>query len=327
MTVGLNGNKLDKILIYIPCHTDFRDAIDQAIFIRSEFELIEKKKNDRILELHLHISVNGTDLNSTQLSKIKDVTQSYTYTDVNIGADSNISNGFILGAASENSFLWILSANERLKPGGLSLIFEVISQIDEEQILLIGNDKNFERSTLRNSFQEALQGKPLGLISAVIFNSNLCRNSFYIASQYSWTGWGQLSVLDSIQRDAKEIKYVNVEQSSVYTLDARKEFDKSKEFERIGKTYSRSFFGLPVLVNQLYTPPNNFGRMFMRRWLMRNIHLVAYFESFISDQQAIRVKSIFDETLRNSGKFNQLLFAIFSNNFWLIIFRLIKNGK
>lgn len=327
MTAGYYGSRVEKLLIYIPCHTDFRDAIDQAIFIRNEFELIEQKKNDRILELHLHISVNGTHLNSTQLGKIQDVTQSYTYTNVDIGADSNISDGFTLGAASDHSFLWILSANERLIPGGLSLIFKVLLQIEGEQILLIGNEKNFERSTLRNSFQEALQGKPLGLISAVVFNSNLCRNSFYIASQYSWTGWGQLSVLDSIQRNAKEIKYVNVEHSSVYTLDARKDFDKSKEFERIGRTYSRSFFGLPVLVNQLYTPPNNFGRLFMRRWLMRNIHLIAYFESFISDQQSVRVRNIFDETLRNSGKLNQLLFAIFSNNFWSIIFRLIKNGK
>ena len=136
-----------------------------------------------------------------------------------------------------------------------------------------------------------------------------------------------MSVLDDIQRNVKEMRCVNVEHSSVYTLDARKDFDKSKEFERIGRTYSRSFFGLPVLVNQVYAPPNKFGRLFMRRWLMRNIHLIAYFESFISDPQSVRVRTMFDETLRNSGKLNQLLHAVFSNNFWLIIYRLIKNGK
>ena len=43
MTAGFFGNKIDKLLIYIPCHTDFRDAINQAIFIKNEFELIEKK--------------------------------------------------------------------------------------------------------------------------------------------------------------------------------------------------------------------------------------------------------------------------------------------
>lgn len=316
-----------KLVVYIPCHTDFLEAIEQARIISSEFDAITQTSKDYEVDLHIHLSVNGVILQPETLNDIKSLTRSYTYTILDIGGDANIAKGFDLGEEIENSFLWILSANDKIKDGGLELILEGIVRSQNCHIILIGNQKNFEKSTLSNPFSEALQGKPLGLISAVIFNSELCKKSYFIAKDYSWTGWGQLSVLDQIHTNSAEMKFLSINQSQIYTLDARSDFNQAEEFQRIGGSYARSFFGFPVLVAALYPPTTRRGRRILRQWLTRNFYLISYFESFVTNEDAGIVRNRFRAILKESGKLNISIFNLVNNRIILRIYTIYKRRK
>jgi len=317
----------NTLLIYIPCYSDYPDALAQARFIRNEFERMNLAPSKSSIRIHIHISINGVDLPFEKLNEVAAITQSYSYTPMNIGADANIAKGFELGSEAEYSFLWILSANEKLKPGGIELIVEGINQSKGCHILLIGNQGNFVISNLSNPLEEALQGKPLGLISAVIFNSELCRGQYFQAKEFFHTGWGQLSVLVHLQIRAGQLKSMNLDSSKIYTLDVRENFDQANEYERIGRTYARSFFGFPVLAMTLFPSPNRTGKAILRKWLLRNLHLFAYFNSFVRGKEAIEVRASFQEILQASGKINKLLVRIANSSFALIIFKFLKGGK
>jgi hypothetical protein len=316
-----------KLLIYIPCHSDYSEALEQARFIRNEFENINQEQNEFPIKIHIHISINGIDLPLEKINEVNAITQSYTYTPKNIGADANIAKGFELGIEAEYSSLWILSANEKIKSGGIELIVQGISQSNGCHILLIGNQENFVVSNLSNPLEESLQGRPLGLISAVIFNSELCREQYPQATEFFHTGWGQLSVLVQIQIKARQLKSLNLDSSMIYTLDVRENFGQAREYERIGRTYARSFFGFPVLAMTLFPPPNRTGKAILRKWLLTNLHLFAYFNSFVTGKEAIEVRDSFKEILQASGKINRLLVTLANNSFVLRIFKSIKGGK
>ena len=319
--------KEKKLLVYIPCHTDYTQALDQARFIQNEFENIKQEQNEILVKIHIHISINGIDLPLEKLTKISSITHSHAYTPENIGADANIAKGFELGIEAEYSSLWILSANERIKSGGVELILKGISQSNDCHIMLIGNQGNMVVSSVSNPLQEALEGRPLGLISAVIFNSELCREQYSQAKLFSYTGWGQLSVLVEIHNKVRQLKCLNLDSSKIYTLDARGNFDQASEYERIGRTYSRSFFGFPVLAMTLFPLPSRTGKMIFRKWLLMNLHLFAYFNSFVVGKDAIEVRESFQEILRTSGKMNRLLVRLANNGFALRIFRFLKGGR
>lgn len=315
------------LLIYIPCHSDYPDALEQARLIRNEFESINLHPNKSPIKIHIHISINGADLPFEKLNEVTAITQSYAYTPINIGADANITKGFELGIEARYSFLWILSANDKVKSGGIKLLLEGINQSNGCHILLIGNQGNMAVSYISNPLEEALQGKPLGLISAVIFNSELCREQYCQAKKFFQTGWGQLSVLVHLQVMAGQLKTMNLDSSKIYSLDARKNFNQASEFERIGRTYARSFFGFPVLAMTLFPSPNRTGKAILRKWLIRNLHLFAYFNSFVTGKEASEVRESFQDILHASGKINKLLVRIANSSIIIIIYRFIKGGK
>lgn len=316
-----------NLLIYIPCHTDYSEALEQARFIRNEYENINQEQSESLIEIHIHISINGIDLPIEKINEIKEISQSHTYTPENIGADANIAKGFNLGQEVDYSFLWILSANEKIKSGGIELILKGISQSNGCHIILIGKEANFVVSTVKNPLQEALERRPLGLISAVIFNSELCREQYSQARQFAHTGWGQLSVLVQIQNEVRQLKCLCLDSSKIYTVDAREIVSKASEYDRIGRTYSRSFFGFPVLATTLFPLPSKTGKAIFRKWLVTNLHLIAYFNSFVAGKEAIEVRESFQEILRSSGVLNRLLVRLANNDIALRSFRFIKRER
>jgi hypothetical protein len=319
--------KKKKLLIYIPCHTDYSEALEQARFIRNEYANVNLEQRESLINIHIHISINGIDLPLEKINEIKEITQSHAYTPENIGADANIAQGFNLGQEVDYSFLWILSANEKIKSGGIELILKGISLSNGCHIILIGNEGNFVVTTVNNPLQEALERKPLGLISAVIFNSELCRKQYSQARQFAHTGWGQLSVLVQIQNKVRQLKCLCLDSSKIYTVDAREILSKAIEYERIGRTYSRSFFGFPVLAMTLFPSPSKTGKAIFRKWLVTNLHLIAYFDSFVAGKESLEVRESFQEILRTSGMLNRLLVRLANNDVVLSIFRLIKRGN
>lgn len=316
-----------KLLIYIPCHSDYSEAIEQATFIRKEFENIDQKQNKLQIKIHIHISINGVDLPVETLNEVNAITQSHSFTPNDIGADVNISKGYEMGINAEFSFLWVLSANERIKSGGIDQIISGINESVGCHVLLIGNQGNLLISQVENPLEEALEGKPFGLISAVIFNSDLCRRHYSLAKEFSHTGWGQLSVLVQIQNEAGVLNCLNLDSSKIYTMDVRENFDQAKEYERIGKTYARSFFGFPVLAMTLFPPPSRTGQAIFRKWLLTNLHRFAYFNSYVTDKKAVDVRKTFSEFLIETGTINRLLVSLACNPWVLRLFKFLKKGK
>jgi hypothetical protein len=104
VTPPSNATK-QTVLIYIPCHKDYEMAFENARKILTQHaDQLEKK-----LELRVVISINGVesftkpeDLPFVKINHIREV----------LGADGNITKGFVFALETRPDYLWILSANE-----------------------------------------------------------------------------------------------------------------------------------------------------------------------------------------------------------------------
>jgi hypothetical protein len=101
--------KEETLLIYLPCYTDYQQAITQTEKIRALYKESIHKGNFKI---EIMISCNGVNLSPEEVSKISDLTDYKLLMPFGISGDINITQGFMHAIALEADYLWILSANE-----------------------------------------------------------------------------------------------------------------------------------------------------------------------------------------------------------------------
>jgi hypothetical protein len=312
---------ISSLLIYIPTHTDYRLAIEQAVTIKNG--LLDDSIYTRV---HIHISINGVSLNKDDRKQIADVSDSFSITTDNIGADANIAKGFQMASESSFDFLWILSANDLLKTNAISVIQQMFSQPFSQDILLFDQVESGSDCQIEDVFKEALRGSPLGLISAVIFNTNLFKNFFSYAAQYVNTGWTQLAILNLRLVESGVLKVKKISSDQIYSLDQRTPNNVEVEFVRIGRTYARSFFGLPALVSMMTVGDCKRSDSIIDLWMWKNWYLIAYFKSFLDHENQIEA-SMYSQginTIRKSSLKNRILLPLVNNSLFYSLYRRLK---
>jgi hypothetical protein len=263
----------EKILIYIPCWTDYLQALDQVAKLRTQMETLRNSLSNYELEVDIALSINGVNVSKEEIEKIKNLQITFNYFQETIGGDLNICLGFIESLKSDHKYLWILSANDSL---GNSALFNVKSNLDSEQDLLVFNRTENTRSLKVSSvFDPQLSAEPFGLISSVIYNVERLKKYFPSSLQMAWTGWGHLSVIESACINQSSISVKSIPESLIFIQETSHDLEKTRE--TVKRNYHHSFFGMPILINFLFSSDSVKRRFYMNNWLKANWYKISFF--------------------------------------------------
>jgi hypothetical protein len=165
-----------SLLVYIPCHSDLELAINQARSIREQIKRLLQSNSYSRLKVEIVISVNNFFPTDSQINLAN------TYCDLVLCepelflADANIANGYHIANQLKSNYLWILSANDTLIEGSISIIMESLTADTDLLVTKIPSSKQLNK--IYNVIYPAINGYSFGLISGVIYNCDKMRKFF-----------------------------------------------------------------------------------------------------------------------------------------------------
>ena len=258
-----------KMLVYIPTYLDHHLAANQARALRAEFKSAK-------LSLWVVISVNGVNLSPKEIQNLEDSCDRLVIFNENLGGDTNINLGFLLALQESANFLWILSANDNLVNGAGHKMQLAIENLTLD-FLIIGKPNKGLSGSLTNAFSEEGLSLPLGLISAVVYRTEVFKEAFANSLKFAWTGWGQLSVIQNTLFDRKVLKYALIDEMSIYERTPKA--SKSEQREKNQSNYRHSFFGYPLLISLLFEVDRKSRNNLIQKWLRVNWYKIGYFKN------------------------------------------------
>jgi hypothetical protein len=254
----MSASKNGEVLVYIPCHTDFVEALSQAKRLRADFQIYSNAANTQFKKLTIILSVNSfipSISESNLASSLCD--EVICFGDVLL-ADVNISQGFLVALRRQPEIFWMLSTNDLLAPGALTRVlseFETDSNLD----VVITNPK-------LESFKGILEriDSVNGVISGVIYRTKNFIQFFNVAPFFPWTGWSHLTVVHAALKFHGTLNALFINQQSVFTQT-------EKTIKANGSTYAHSFTG--DLIQKFLFCKNDVER----RSVLRNFVRTNYF--------------------------------------------------
>ena len=251
---------MDKgILIYIPCHTDFNQALIQGEFLRQEFAKFIGTEKDKTQILKLVLSVNAFNPSDVQMDKAKEIFDDVLFYPNSYLADVNISQGFLIALQHDYELFWLLSANDKLTEGTLE---RVLWEFHYDQSLdLVILDQKGPAHTIEVKDMRLING----LISGVVYRTSRTRQFFNTAPFFPWTGWSHLAVLVAC-----------VQGNNVLRIKAIKDetFTQTNQLiSQNGLKYVHSFYG-SLVQNVLFLEDNREIKRYLRGFVRQNFFLV-----------------------------------------------------
>lgn len=289
-----------RLLVYIPCHKDYEMAFKNARKLSDQILGLQDAK----IELQTIISVNNVGKIPSQLSvPFTQVSHMQTY----LGGDANITKGFVTALEVQPDYFWILSANEDLKEFAISNLSAVIHDNPNADLVVTNAAGRLGTLEINNVFLDQPSDLALGLISGVIYKFSSTKNSFVQATLFSWTGWGQLSVIQNFLSTASSRNLIEIPDSLLYekpyTFSADPTLSED-ERELVRHLYSHSFFGLPVLASCLWKNDPKSLRRFQSQWIKFNWYKINSFSKTIirGDEEKLQrinwIKEIHEQSFR-----------------------------
>ena len=255
--MGLSSKSL---LVYIPCHSDLESAIDQARSIREQNERLLQSGSHLRFKVEIVISINNFSPTSSQINLAN------TYCDLVLCqpeaflADANIANGYRIANQLESNYLWILSANDTLIEGSISIIMESLT--DDMDLLVTKIPDSKQLNKIYNVIHPAIKGYSFGLISGVIYNCDKMRIFFDVAHFFIWTGWSQLSVIQNAINQNGSL--------SIRTVDTFKIYEQRQtNIDKLAYKYGHSFYGY-ILLGYVFIDDKKMKRKFVREYILNN---------------------------------------------------------
>ncbi len=201
--------------MYIPCHIDLVDALNQVSILRDDFRTYSRDAKSSFDTLKVIISINSYIPSSEELALAEELCDEVINYGHSLLADVNISQGFLCALRINPEIFWLLSTNDKLLPDSLSRILRTFES-DREIDLVVGNSK-FESKKYRELNIENING----LISGVIYNTKNLKQFFNVASFFPWTGWSHLAVIESAMNGNRGLVVYPIPQELLYTQTNR----------------------------------------------------------------------------------------------------------
>jgi len=252
-----------KLLVYIPCHTDFELALIQAQKIKKEFNSLKTESVFKELLLDIVLSVNSYLPTLTEREQAEIVCDEVIYNGVGYLGDINIANAFLVALNKKPDLLWIFSANDILKPNALKNIFvEFVS--DTEIDLVVTNALNSNKTYVENQIIDPPRvGFCYGLISGVVYRLERLFPYLHNGPFMAWTGWSQLAVMQSAMDGLGGLKVKTIPLENIYE-EGKREIDTTH-------AYGHSLYGM-IILGSVFKSSRIDSRKFVRKFVLRGFY-------------------------------------------------------
>jgi len=218
------------VLVYIPCHTDFSDALNQVETLRHDFLSYSKNLQAQPRKLYVVVSVNAYQPENSEKVRAAALCDQVLYYGDALLADVNISQGYLVSLQLDPEIFWLLSANDKLLPNTLS---RIISEFDNDPDL----DLIVANSVLESTkYQEHKVKNINGVISGVVYKTTRLKKYFNVAPFFPWTGWSHLAVIESAINGNGGLSVLPIHQDLLF-------MQTNRSLKMNGSVYAHSFTG------------------------------------------------------------------------------------
>ena len=302
---------LNSVLVYIPCHTDFHEALNQAQRLRRDFQSYIEFGNAKYERLHIVLSVNHFEPAKQDRIRAEKLFDEVFYYGEALLADVNVFEGFLVALRQNHEIFWILSANDELVEGSLATVLKEFDRQPDIQLLVanaLGLSTIFIETQVLNPPKA---GYWYGLISGVVYRTTNVQKYFNIAPFVSWTGWGHLAVIQSAIEGEKGL--------TVSTIPAEVLFIQGeRDSTRDGHKYAHSFQG-ELILRFLFKQSKNQRRRLIREYILKNFLILHFYNkrdskisgplSLVSSDHYLSWSRVISESLIKSN--NPLTYAVY----------------
>ena len=96
-----------KVLVYIPCHSDFDMALNQVKKVRASFDQFKNKPNGNNIYIEIIVSINAYLPTDTEKELVEKICDKVIYNGTGYMADVNIANGYLIALNEKPDILWL----------------------------------------------------------------------------------------------------------------------------------------------------------------------------------------------------------------------------
>ena len=253
-----------KVLVYIPCHSDFEMALNQVKKVRTSFDQFKNKSNGHNTYIKIIVSVNAYSPSDTEKELAEKICDEVIYNGTEYMADVNIANGYLVALNQKPDILWLLSTND-------DLVENVIENILNEFIKDSSIDLLVTSLGLNNTFIEkqiidpGRTGFSYGLISGVVYRLERLFPYLHNGPFMAWTGWSQLAVMQSAMDGLGGLKVKAIPFQLVYQ-------QRERDLTSAGKHYAHSIYGM-IILGLILKPSHHASRKFIRKYVLSNFYV------------------------------------------------------
>jgi hypothetical protein len=252
-----------RVLVYIPCHSDFDFAVVQAKKVNNNFDFFKKSHNLQDLHLNIILSVNAYQPSQEQIRIASEICSEVITNSTGFMQDINISNGFIKALEIKPDILWLLSANDDLVPNAIgNILIEFVK--DQNLDLLVTSLDRDETFTEYQVIDPSKTGFSYGLISGVVYKLNRLMPFLHNGPFMAWTGWSQLTVIQNSMDSLDGLRVKALPFELVYR-------QRERELASAGKHYAHSVFGM-LIVGVILKKNRRAARKFIRKYIFANFY-------------------------------------------------------
>ena len=253
-----------KLLVYIPCHTDFPQAINQAAEVRRQFEQLPQNALNSFLQIETIISVNAYEPTLSEKNLAEKSCDSVFYNGTGHLADVNISKGYLLALEKKPELLWLLSTNDKLMPNAVKKIFSAFTENSSIDLLVTNLDKD-EVFLEKQIIDPARTGFSYGLISAVVYRLERIFPYLHNGPFMSWTGWSQLAVMQTSMDGLGGLTVRAIPFEDFYQ-------QRERDLASAGKHYAHSIYGM-LIVGVILKKSRSSSKNFVRKFIFSNFYV------------------------------------------------------
>ena len=252
-----------KILVYIPCHSDFKLALIQARKIRRGFEDFLMQSNHTSLNLKIILSINAYIPTPIEIKSAASVFDRVVNNGLGYLGDLNISNGYLIALDEKPDFLWILSVNDELVDGAISNI--LIEFLRNPSIDLLVTSLYLNKIVIEKQILDPTKvGTSYGLLSGVVYRLERILPYLHNGPFMAWTGWSQLAVIQSAMDSLNGISVKYIPFNFVYK-------QKERQLHEMRSAYAHSIYGMLIL-GSTFKPSKKAVKKFIVSYVLKNFY-------------------------------------------------------
>lgn len=266
-----------KLLIYIPCWTNYRLAIDQVN--RIESQITKLNLLDYSVEVDLMVSLNAVDeIDELHRNKLESLGSNFRHFKQNIG-DTNINLAFLDANLRGATHLWILSPDDEVSEVALNTIVTEFNQDKNLGFIVADETRSMQQGVQRididgRKLDLSFIGKAsYGLVSGLILQTRFFAKQMHFGVQSAFTCWGQLAVFLSGLTNHKNTSGIVIPAPFLYKRTDPKNLSLSRKMGNV-ENYSNSFFGYVYILYRFSSK----WKQEVARWVLKNWYKVGMYK-------------------------------------------------